>query len=160
VGEKVYAEQWRGFVLAHSPWLAPLTLDTMPRGRDALLQFAKPMKVPGGMESERRVAFATALLGAAVAARMLDQQWQLAKRPGEAPVLLKDGKCFEPFARVEAFVGGAMDVTGWQALCREFGLSGSLLPEKIAAQAVTVLATTAQASQQDEARARRRRRSW
>lgn len=152
VGRVVYATQWRHFVAHHVSFLAPLTIETLPAGRDALLHFAKPIRIPGGIENSQRVAFAVALLGAAVATVLVDHGWQPDGLPGEDLTLRKEGRTFAPFSALAALSTGAIGAPQWAALCGELGLSGGLVPAGV--PPVPAPAT-------DPAPAtRRRRRSW
>jgi len=69
VAESIYAVQWRAFVIGHASWLATLNVETLPRGRDGFLAFARPMTIPGGLENSVRVRHVSTLLAAALGTR-------------------------------------------------------------------------------------------
>jgi Zn-dependent protease with chaperone function len=128
VADTLLVAQWRAFVAANRQWIAPLTGPAMPRGRDAVLAFAKPMTIPQGLENSRRVAYAGSLLAAALAIRLVDLGWVPETMPGE-PVLLRKGEqAFDPFAAAEGLVAGTTDEICWRLDCERLGLSGPLLP--------------------------------
>jgi Zn-dependent protease with chaperone function len=159
VAGSLLVAQWHAFAAAHRQWLAPLTLATIPRGREAVVKFASPMKIPGGIENSRRVAFAQALLGAALATRMIDLGWVAETMPGESVTLKKDARAFEPFVAIDGLVAGTIDEAEWRSQCEALGLSGPLLPAALL-EGVDPAAPIPDARQADDTAARRRRRSW
>jgi Zn-dependent protease with chaperone function len=160
VATGIYAAQWRALVTGHGPWLAPLTLETLPKGREALLAFAKPMKIPGGIENSVRLRHVSILLGAALGVRLIDAGWVPEHTPG-SPVTLRSGaRTFDPFRAVARLADGSMSENEWAARCQQLQIAGPLLPPALAAVVRPISRDTIRDVAQEEAAARRRRRSW
>jgi hypothetical protein len=160
VAESIYAVQWRAFVAVQASWLAPLTVETLPRGRDGFLAFAKPMKIPGGIENSTRIRHVSTLLAAALGVRLIDAGWVPEQMPG-LPVIVRNGaRTFHPFGTVARLADGSMSEHDWSVQCRELNLSGPLLPPALAAVVPPVPPEAIRSVAEEEAAARRRRRSW
>lgn len=161
VADAVYVQQWRSFVLAHVQWLAPLTLETIPFGKAALVTFVQPMNIQGFTDNHQRLAYASGLFGAALAILMLDNGWRLERMPGQTPTLKKDDASLQPFETIEALATRAIDPQGWIAQCQRLGLSGPLLSAATIANSTALAAAQVQPTPAPQpAPSSRRRRSW
>ena len=124
VATTVYADRWR-MATAHSrPVLSRVMLEKFPANRNAFMALAGHLHVVGF--SEQRLGHVVAILGGAVAVRMLDAGWEAEVLPGRAPAFLKDGERFEPFEAIRNLEDGTLSLEEWSRRCAAVGLSGAL----------------------------------
>jgi Zn-dependent protease with chaperone function len=124
VATTVYATRWRAATAHYRPVLSRIVLEKFPGNRNAFMTLAGHLHLVGF--SEQRLAHVVAILGGAVAVRMLDAGWEPEVLPGQTPAFLQDGERFEPFEAILNLTDGTLSVEEWARRCVAVGLSGAL----------------------------------
>ena len=126
VATTVYATQWRVATARYQPILSRIALEQFPTSRHAFMTLASHLHVVGF--SDQRLGHVVAILGGAVAVRMLDAGWIPEVLPGQVPAFLRDGERFEPFETILNLADGTVSLEAWTQQCAAVGLSGALCP--------------------------------
>ena len=126
VATTVYATQWRKSTARYQPVLSRIVIERFPASRHAFTTLASHLHIVGF--ADRRLGQVVAILGGAVAVRMLDAGWTPEMLPGQVPAFLKDGERFEPFETILNLADGTVSLETWTEQCAAVGLSGALCP--------------------------------
>jgi hypothetical protein len=129
VGPLVYAARWREVVNHYARWLSRYTADALPGNKDGFIRAGSDLVRAGelNVSLDERVARAAQVFAIAVGAEVLDDGWQIHKRPGHSVTLERGSQRFDPFAAIQALAEGRTPIEAWRAECQAMGIAGRQL---------------------------------
>jgi Zn-dependent protease with chaperone function len=119
---RVYAPQWRQRAEHHAAVLREITMSGLPEAAKTLPQLAVRFELAHVPEAEA-VANTQAILGCAVATRLLDDGWVCDTAPGAPVVMQKEGRRVMPFSVVSRMASGELTGTAWIEECEAAGIA-------------------------------------
>jgi hypothetical protein len=134
----VFIRQWRATAAAFAGPLGAFTVDALPVGEQAFVEAGRTLVRPGeGRLIDRDAASerAVTVLGAAMAAALVDGGWQVETAPGEPIIFVRGADRLQAFERVMAAAVGTLTAAEWQESCARLGLTGRTLAPPTASEA-------------------------
>jgi hypothetical protein len=125
VANSVYVKHWVMATAAYAVVLARLPIDRFPVGRDAVFTLADYLHVKG--LNGQRMGRVVAILGGAVALRLMPLGWTPMVLPGESPVFVKDAARVEPFEAIMKLANETLTLEAWTRQCEQIDLRGRLV---------------------------------
>jgi Zn-dependent protease with chaperone function len=123
---QVYAPMWRKRVEDHAEVLREMNMVGISDAAKALPQFAVRLKLVHIPQDEANAA-AEAILGCAIATRLLDDGWSCDAPPGAPVTMHKDGRSMAPFQVVQRIGRSELTAEGWAAECEAAGMAAKTL---------------------------------
>jgi len=119
---KVYQPMWRSHAVQYAGALRELNMVGAGDAATSVLQFAVRLNLVH-IPKEEAAAKAKAVLGCAIATRLMEEGWACNAAPGAPITLTKDGRTIAPFLAVKRMASGEMTAAAWAEECAAAGIA-------------------------------------